>query len=438
MPVTRPCIVGTMGSTKYYETTMTGRELASSVRPAKESDQWTSDDIEERMQREFNTKRIKDELAPYLAQHEDRFFGSIIVLVPDGSIEFEPLEDIVTQPLKAAYRESAKQIGFLTIDKGELIALDGQHRLLAFREVVGGGITGDFAGVVGDDEVCVIFIEFQNSVKTRRIFNKVNRHAKPTGRSDNIITSEDDGNAIVARRLLGVDAVLANREINGQKEELVDWRSNTLGQHSRRLTTLSAVYDTVKDILTEHNFEGFDDKKAVVAPPAALLDSATQLVTEWWEAILDMQVFKDALADMASVAEARYDGSNKSSLLLRPVGQVAFVKGLLKAVARSEGKLTVEAATKRADKIDWSTPATSIWTNTIVKPDQKMVARREVQELAGELVAYLIGAEFMTEDMRHDLWRMWNKARGKDTGSPVDEIEDESLIPEDLPEPLVP
>ena len=46
MPVTRPCIVGRMGSTRYYETTMTGRELASSVRPAKETDSWTSGDNE--------------------------------------------------------------------------------------------------------------------------------------------------------------------------------------------------------------------------------------------------------------------------------------------------------------------------------------------------------------------------------------------------------
>ena len=65
-----------------------------------------------------------------------------------------------------------------------------------------------------------------------------------------------------------------------------------------------------------------------------------------------------------------------------------------------------------------------------------MVARKEAQELAAELVAYLIGDEYMTEEMRHNLWLAWNKARGKDVENPVDQIEDDSLMPEDLPEPL--
>ena len=440
MPVTRPCIVGRMGSTRYFETTMTGRELASSVRPAQETDAWASNDIEERMQREFNMKRIRDELVPYLAQHEDRFFGSIIVLVPHGSIEFEPLEEIITEPLKAAYRESARQIGFLTIDKGELIALDGQHRLLAFREVVTGGISlGEFASLVGDDEVCVIFIEAESPQKTRRIFNKVNRHAKPTGRSDNIITSEDDGNAIVTRRMLSTDlgAPLATREINGRLEELVNWKSNTLGQNSKHLTTISAVYETVRDILEHEGFEGFDEKKNPVAPPPVTLDNAFDVAVRWWDAILAMDAFRSALADIGSVPGIRYDPDNSMSLLLRPVGQIALVKGVIMAIERSDRDLNVEEAFRRANRLDWSTPPNSIWINTIVGPDgRRMIARKETQELAAELIAYQIGSSYMTEDMRHNLWQVWNKARGKDIDSPIDEIEDDARIPEDLPTPL--
>src|SRR3712207_8874944 len=38
------------------------------------------------------------------------------------------------------------------------------------------------------------------------------------------------------------DAPLAERRIDGQKVELVNWTSNTLGQNSRHLTTVSTVY----------------------------------------------------------------------------------------------------------------------------------------------------------------------------------------------------
>ena len=438
---TRPCIVGKMGSTTYYETTMTGRELASSVRPAKETDGWATASIEERMQRKFDIKRIRETIVPYLAQHPDRFFGSLIVLVPAGSLEFEPLSAIIKDELAAAYRTPAQKMGFLTITKGENIALDGQHRLLAFREVITGGTElGDYAGEVGDDEVCVLFIEFENGKKTRRIFNKVNRHAKPTGRSDNIITSEDDGNAIVTRWLLDTDrnAPLAERLIDDQKVELVNWTSNTLGQNSRHLTTISAVYETVKDILKFKGFEGFDERKNPVAPPERILEDAYLVAAEWWAGILTMDAFTNALEDLTTVPETRYDGDHHHSLLLRPVGQVAFVKGLIRAIDRSDGALTLTDAVTRSNKIDWSSPPTSIWRDTIVRADQKMVARKEAQELAADLVAYLIGDEYMTEDMRHNLWTAWNRTRGKDVETPVDQIDDDDLIPEDLPQPLVP
>jgi DNA sulfur modification protein DndB len=439
MPVTRPCIVGRMGSTTYYETTMTGRELQGQVRPASETDAWASGNIEERMQRKFDIKRIRETIVPYLAQHKDRFFGSLIVLVPKGSIEFEPLEEIITDKLPAAYRESARKVGFLTVGDGELIALDGQHRLLAFKEVIGGGPTlGEYASKVGDDEVCVLFIEHEDPKKTRRIFNKVNRHAKPTGRSDNIITSEDDGNAIVTRWLLDIDrdAPLAERRVDGQKVELVNWTSNTLGQNSRHLTTISTVYETVKDILIFKGFEGFDERKNPVAPPEATLEKAYEVAAEWWEMILTMEAFKNALEDLSTVPEVRYDAEHHHSLLLRPVGQVAFVKGLIRAIDRSKGRLELTEAIRRANKIDWSSPATSMWRDTIVRADQKMVARRDAQDLAADLVAYLIGDEYMTEEMRHNLWVAWNKARGKDVEHPVDQIDDDDLIPEDLPAPV--
>src|SRR5580704_3433495 len=94
-----PAIKAQMGSTPYYVTTMTARDLVSTTRPAAEDrDAWTSASIDERMQREPNLKRVKEQIAPYLAQHKDRFFGSIIVVVPEGSIEFEPLSVHIKTP----------------------------------------------------------------------------------------------------------------------------------------------------------------------------------------------------------------------------------------------------------------------------------------------------------------------------------------------------
>src|SRR5206468_953140 len=133
----------------------------------------------------------------------DRFFNALIVLVYEPeSFEFEPLSKTVPG-LPAAYRKSAEQMGFLSIEGGSLVVLDGQHRLAALRGVTTAGpeLKGEYVDAVADDELSVLFIPHESFEKTRRIFNKVNRYAKPTSPSDNIITSEDDGSAIVTRWL---------------------------------------------------------------------------------------------------------------------------------------------------------------------------------------------------------------------------------------------
>lgn len=426
-----------MGSTTYYEITMTARELTNSVRPARETDSWASASIDERIQREVNRTRVMSTIVPYLAQHPDRFFGSFIVLVPKGAVEFEALTDLVGT-LPAAYRSSSQNIGYLTIDKGELVALDGQHRLLAFREVIQGGSNlGPLWSQVGDDEVCVLLIEAETAQKTRRIFNKVNRHAKPTGRSDNIITSEDDGYALVTRRLLDtdLDAPFATRTVNDQQYEPVNWTSNTLQQKSWKLTTISAVYETVQDILSHEGYKGFSEKDSPIAPDEETLATAYEKAVAWWEDILSMPVFKAALADPSTIPNVRFDADDPHTLLLRPVGQMALVKGLVTALEAANGHLSRADAVRRAAQLDYSCPPSSMWRDTIVRADGRMVARKEAYDLASRLIAYMIAADYMSEETKQRLWEDWNAARGKKPHEELDELEEHER-PEDLPEPL--
>ena len=436
MPVTRPCLVGKMGSTRYYEITMSARELANTVRPARETDSWTSASIDERMQREVNTTRVRETIVPYLAQHPDRFFGSFIVLVPPNTVTFEPLSKLVTN-LPAAY--DVNGMGFLTFGRGELIALDGQHRLVAFREVVTADRKlGPYAHEVGDDEVCVLVLEFETAQKTRRIFNKVNRHAKPTGKSDNIITSEDDGFAIVSRRLLDPDrdAPLAPRIAeDGSVCDLVTWVSTTLTRQSERVTTLSTVYETVSDILSSAGFEGFSEKDNPVAPPDDVLEKAYDHAAAWWTDLLRMPVFEAATSDASSIPAVRADATNPTSLLLRPIGQVALVRGVVDALERSRGSLTRENALHRAAQLVWTATPDSYWRDTIVSAAGKMIAKKEAISLAAELLTYLIASEWTTDEEKQRLYEDWNKARGRDVFSPADTLPEE-LMPEELPTPV--
>lgn len=436
--MTSAAIRGTIGSTTYYQTTMKARELTASIRPARETERWASMSIDERMQREPNLNRIKQEIAPYLASHPDRFFGSLIVLVPKDCITFEPVGDIGKLPI--AYAAPLENVGFVTLGDGDRIALDGQHRLMALREVLTSRENyGPLQHAVGDDDVSVILIEFEDDRKTRTIFNKVNRHAKPVSASDNIITSETDGYAIVARMLLdlGRDAPLAAREYGGLQQELVEWTRNTLSRSSTRLTTLRALYETVIDILVSSGYRNFSEADDPVAPSEAQILEAFDTASDWWNEILQLPVFQTALDDPLSIPGIRYSTTDRSALLLRPVGQIALVKGLTQAHRRLRGEVPVAELVRRAGLVDWSPLSTNYWRDVIVKPDGGMIARKEAYSLAASLLQYLIAPTTFTDEESMDLYVAWNRARGKVVDATDVEMLPPEEIPQDLPTPVV-
>ncbi|MCH8805756.1 MAG: DGQHR domain-containing protein [Planctomycetes bacterium] len=416
MAVVSAALTGKMGSTDYYLTTIRARELCSLARAASERDDWSSWSIEERLQREVNEKRIRDEIVPYLRNSPDRFFGSLILLVYEPDVfEFEPVEEIgATVPV--AYRGVATRMGFLTIDGGDLIVLDGQHRLLAFRAIVEGvsdlgrGASGK---EVGEDDVSVIFIRFENSQKTRRIFNKVNRQAKPTSRADNIITSEDDGYAIVCRRLLTRDEPLGQLDLDGEIE-LINWKSNTISEGSTKLTAISAVYDTCKSILNHYGVTNFDEKSRVTRPEEEELDEVYGHVALWWTTLMnELEPYAQARANPARIPEMRV-ATEPYSLLFKPVGLMALVKGMTFAMDRSDGELDLSGAIARASLVDWRSDPPGQWRETIVRADGRMSAAAGSINIAAELVAYLIGSEYMTDEELENFTDAYHHVRDED------------------------
>ena len=104
------------------------------------------------------------------------------------------------------------RFGILQFDGTEkYYALDGQHRLSAIKTLLdrndplSDGTPEDFE----DDELSVIVV-VQNEEdsdgnfmkKYRRLFSYLNRYAKKTNQSTNIIMDEDDTFAIITRRLI--------------------------------------------------------------------------------------------------------------------------------------------------------------------------------------------------------------------------------------------
>jgi DNA sulfur modification protein DndB len=420
MALVIPGVKGHLGNTDFYQATMKARDLVQGVRSASELDEWTTMSIEERLQRDPDIKRVKEQIAPYIAASKDRFFGAMVVLIYKGEIHFESIREWVSNKAPRVYQSVSDNIGLLTIDGGTLIMLDGQHRLLALEKVIKGEVLGACREDVPNDDVCVIFIQHESNEKTRRIFNKVNRYAKPTSRGDNIITSEDDRSAIIARQLLSGGSPLGVKA-PGSTEDIVEWKSNTLAVRSTKLTTISTVYETVKLILKNEGIALDPNSR----PPEEELNLYYEIVETFWNTVLNgLQPYKEALHDSARIPQMRKE-DQPYSLLFKPVSQQALFRGLI--AATQNNRMTLSEAVRRANQIDWSI-SSSIWTNILVAPKGSMLRGEQPPVWGGKLIHYLIAADKMNDEEIKDTQREYNAAHGID-GQTTE------LLP--LPKPLV-
>ncbi|MBR6862434.1 MAG: DGQHR domain-containing protein [Acidaminococcaceae bacterium] len=411
------CIKARMGDTEYYITKMPAGELVNSVGVAKEMPEWPDMTAEEKMQRECDIRRIVEEIVPYVIEDPDHFFSSLIVDIYSGfeDIRFESVEDAVNG-IPAAYAVPMRGMGFITLPGSErLIALDGQHRLLSLRIAIK-GIMGVPAGTkyspsinaliphpeLAKDEVCVILVRHTDTAKIRKIFNKINKYAKQTSRSDNIITSDDDTFAVIARRLIKEDGPLAPIG----KIELVNWKSNTLSQRSKNLTTLSALYTIAETILKD---EGFSSK---VLPSDEALEAAYQKIMQFWSVSLTkIQAFRDYLA--LTREDRPVSVLREENILLKPVTQMALAYTAL--IAQRKG-IAWENVADKLNQIDWSY-TNDLWFNILVigSANKKMITGKDSIRSAGAVISYLIMGADLSKSELDEVRRIIRNARNDES-----------------------
>lgn len=393
---------GTLGTTKYYIAKMPAGELVDSVGLAVELPEWKDMTADEKMQREPDLNRVVTEICPYITEDPDRFFGCIIIDIYSGfeDMIYEPLTDVVPQ-LSAAYSMPLKDVGFLTLPGNErLIALDGQHRCLGLKLCIKGSsaisaqllgnkkMTAQMQALVphpdlAKEEICVIFVEHTDNQKIRKIFNKVNKYARQTGRGQNIITNDDDAYAYIARKLFSDGEVL--EKINDI--ELVNWKSNTLSQRSKQLTTVSSLY-TIAEILLrdrEWSIKSMPDEED-------LRDGYEVVKAFWQELLAGIAIYKTYIE--LSKNDSPVGPLREKSLLMKPVTHMALAHCAYLAAKKGIDWADI---VKKLDKVDWSFD-NQLWFNILVigSANKKMITGKESVKAAGLVISYMVMGEKMT------------------------------------------
>lgn len=257
------CQKGEFTNVTYYMTTLSLDEAADGLNY--ENEILTDGSFAERMQRDINEKRAKEEIYEgYLKHKGTRFFNSLVVtFIPEitddsGFLIEKPLgKDFV----KLSIKKSVKKL-----------VLDGQHRLYALRELRNDILSKK----VNDPElkkikVPVVFVSFSNLnsnladnipirqdiiSETRNIFISLNKTAKKIDKYTALITDDSDLSAVSARRLLETGKI---------DETFVKWAipNHALSQYDPYFTTLNFLNDCFDVCESNFNTSIDDEKKSL-------------------------------------------------------------------------------------------------------------------------------------------------------------------------------
>ncbi len=405
MASVHPAMRGKFGSTEYFMITMKANLVASQLTIPKEMPDWNDLEVQERFQREINFNRVTKLIAPYLANDPDRFFGALIVdvLNPEG-MKFEPMDDVLpSKKVPQLYQTAAQAFGFLTLSGGEmLVPLDGQHRLAAIQFALSGkdergnSIEGVSPNTdLANDDVLLIMIRHDPS-KGRKIFNKVNRYAKPTTKTENLITADDDVIAVITREI--------SNELIGSR--LVNYKSNTLSDSAPQFTTLSTIYESTKNILEEN----LGKISTVALPSEAQQRLYRSTAKDYWERILKgVTIFDKALIDGEESGDQGRRDIRRTLLLGKPVTQLALVQAivqLLNSDMLDGSRLSWDIVLDRVNELDWKND-NPMWQNILLL-GSRVVSGKTAVNFASRFMSYYMGKPLSNDELGHltELYRV--------------------------------
>ena len=388
-----PAMQGKFGNTEYYLVQMKASELSKKLTIPAELPEWKEQSLEEKFQRDISYARVKKHIAPYLANDPDRFFGAFIVDIYNGeNVKFEPLGNVVRN-IPALYSQAGQTFGFLIMEGEEvLVPLDGQHRLAAIKFAISGRDEKDreIADMsphldIGND-VCTVILVKHDDQKARKIFNKINRYAKSTSKSDNLITADDDIVAVISRETI-VNEVMKSRVVS---------LSNTLPATSIYFTTLGIIYDSTREILEDVHGK-VDDK---VLPPPAEQTIFRNQAKDFWDKIVDkVNIFNDALMNQDEAGDEKRIEIREEYTLGKPIIQFALICAIIRLDTPNEdsSRLGLDEICNRINQVNWRVD-NPLWQRVLMN-GSSVIAGKQSAKYASRFIAYYLGESLEPEEL---------------------------------------
>jgi DNA sulfur modification protein DndB len=311
-----------MGDRGYFVTAMRFQEIADRVKDVAEVH--SSKKLREWIQRQLKSQHAK-EISQYLLSEQSRFFNALVIGVYGGDAQWGPLR--VADPrgeLSSGDEERINEaVGILTLTgKEKLFPIDGQHRVAGIKKAVSEN------SELGREEVTVILVAHgrtnEGMVRTRRLFVTLSQRAKTVSPRDIVALDEDNGLAVVARRMIDEWPLF-------QKKGLVSFSGNVsiLDSDKKAITSVLGLFQIVKALYPRSG--GNWPKLRVVQrsrPESSVLEEMYKFYTKYWDTLIEEIPEYKAVLKNEEKASWNYRQPKRNHLLFRPVGQLAFARAV--------------------------------------------------------------------------------------------------------------
>ncbi|MEU9890134.1 DNA sulfur modification protein DndB [Sphaerisporangium sp. NPDC051011] len=383
-----PAFQARVGNWTYYSCLMSYAAVAREINFAHELG--GNKDLGTMIQRGVGVRTT--EITNYLLTNKNRFLGAIIVAVWGGEPNYIPVEIEKSVENLGVLDGMDRNFGVLTFDgTHQFFALDGQHRLRAIKDAV------KRDPELGREDINVIvvphFDDAEGRRRTRRLFTNINRNAVKTTAGENIALDEDDGFAILTRRLLDEHAFLKRDDVvqvfskQGSDGEL-RLAGRSVGVNGTAWTTIGVLYD----FLTELGF-GLDSSMNHISQRATdeVLDESYDIIVQRVDELLAVcgdlrNRYLASSAPRELRAPKGRDGEGHA--FMRPVVQMQVVKAARHII--EQNLINWPTLLDRLERLDWriiAAPFSSVWLET---PDGarkgKMITAKENAQLLYELL----------------------------------------------------
>ncbi len=318
-----PSLRSRVGDWNYYVTTLSFEEVAELIK--------APDEIHERkklaewIQREAIESHA-EAIAEYIVGNPQRFLGSLIVGVYGGSPNWTPLNVKVPEDEGISDDQLERiegRLGLLRLSGAEkLFAIDGQHRVAGIKLALE---EEDVAEQIGQDSVSAIFVAHDpkseaGKQRTRRLFTTVNKKAKIISKAAKIALDEDDGFAIVTRRLIDTHWFFED----AHKYILYSSGGSIPTTDMASITSVVGLFEIIKDL-----YGGSVREFEQTRPDEDSLTEHLELCTDYFDELLkQIPEYKSVFVNKKG-RPGNYRQPDNNHFLFRPIGQRAFARQLI-------------------------------------------------------------------------------------------------------------